>query len=497
MPKVVTEIETHPNEMYVGGRWVEACGGRIEIVNPATEKTLGYALDAAPDEVDRAVQVARRAFDEGDWPHRPLAERIEIIERILAMVEPRLEELARIQTVQMGAPITVSRLMIASCNMLLRAYVDGAKAITYEYLRHDAVAQAIVRREPVGVVGAITPWNGPLATVINKSIPALLAGCTVVLKPAPETPLDAGLFAELCSEAGVPDGVFNVVTGGAATGEALVRHPGVDKISLTGSTATGRRVGELCGPLFKRMALELGGKSPAIVLEDAPLDTLVPQLVAGNFFNTGQVCIATTRVLVPSARHDEIVEALRAKAAEQIVGDPLDEATQVGPLVTRRQRDRVEAYVESGRSEGAKVVLGGDRPVDQSRGWYFNPTICTEVTNDMKIARDEIFGPVLSVIRYDTEAEALAIANDSDYGLHGAVFTADAERGLEFARRIRSGSVTVNGCSLSPGTPYGGVKGSGIGREHGREGIEGFLEYHSYVIPKDLADHLALTVPVG
>jgi aldehyde dehydrogenase (NAD+) len=492
------QVESHPHEIFVDGRWAEAQGGVIEIVNPATEEVIGHALDASSEEVDRAVRSARLAFDQGDWPRRPLEERIEIFERILTLLVPRLEQFAQVQTAQMGVPITVSRLMITSCTNLFRAYVDGARAIQYEYLRRDLANQALIRREPVGVVAAITPWNGPLATVINKSIPALLTGCTVVLKPAPETPLDGGMFAELCSEAGVPEGVFNVITGGRETGEALALHPGVDKLSFTGSTATGRSVGEICGRQFKRMSLELGGKSAAIVLPDAELDTLVPQLISGNFFNTGQVCIATTRVLVPSSRHDEIVGALREAGSKQVVGDPLDESTQVGPLVSRRQRDRVEGYVDAGRKAGADVVLGGGRPADLPRGWYFEPTIFAGVTNDMTIAREEIFGPVLSVLRYDTEAEAIEIANDSDYGLHGAVFSTDLERGFEVARSIQAGSVTLNGCGLSPGTPYGGVKGSGIGREHGREGVEDFLEYRSYVIPAELAESaLARDVPIA
>lgn len=491
-------LPTHPGEIFVDGRWSSAAGGRLELIDPATEEVVGEALDTAPGGVARAVVAARRSFDEGVWRRRPIAERIEILQRVLAALVERADEMVDIQTTEMGAPITVSRAMNASCSILFRAYVDGARAVAYEYLRRDAAGQSLIRREPVGVVAAITPWNGPLATVLNKAIPSLLTGCSVVLKPAPETPVDAGIVAELCSEAGVPDGVFNVVTGGRATGQALVAHPDVDKVTFTGSTAAGREVGEICGRNLKRVSLELGGKSAGIVLDDADLTAAAPQVVAGNFFNSGQACIAITRVLVPAGRHDEIVDALRAEAAGWILGDPRDEETQLGPLVSRRQRDRVERYLAAGRDQGARAVLGGGRPAGLDRGWYIEPTILVDVRNDMTVAREEIFGPVMSVIRYDTEEEAIAIANDSDYGLHGAVFTTDTDRGLEVAGRIRSGSVNVNGSGLTPATPYGGVKGSGLGREHGREGVEDFLELHSFVVPTELFELLeADGVPVS
>lgn len=483
----LTVLPAHPDQAFIDGGWIGASGGRLQLVDPSTEEAVAEALDGSAEAVDRAVAAARRSFDEGVWRRRTLAERIEILERVLSALDDRAEDLAQIQTTEMGAPITVSRAMIASCSNLFRAYVDAAKSVAYEYLRRDVAGQSLVRREPVGVVAAITPWNGPLATVLNKSIPSLLTGCSVVLKPAPETPVDAGIVAELCSEAGVPDGVFNVVTGGRATGEALVAHPGVDKVTFTGSTVAGRQVGEACGRSLKRVSLELGGKSAGIVLDDADPAVTIPHVVAGNFFNSGQACIAITRVLVPSSRHDDMVDALRTEAEGWVLGDPRDEATQLGPLVSRRQRDRVEGYLASGRDEGARAVLGGGRPDTPDRGWYIEPTILVDVGNDMTVARNEIFGPVMSVIRYDTEEEAVAIANDSEYGLHGAVFTSDLDRGLAVAQRIQSGSVTINGSGLTPATPYGGVKGSGVGREHGREGVEDFLELHSFVVPAEMA----------
>ena len=491
-------MNSHPDEMFIDGDWVTAGGGRLDIVDPATEQTMATALDADPDEAERAVTAARRAFDTGDWPRRSLKDQTEIFEAVLAQLDARAEEFALLQTAQMGVPITVSRAMINAGVNLFQAYVDGANSLQYEYLRRDAFGQSLVRNEPVGVVAAVTPWNGPLATVMNKVIPAMLTGCTVVLKPAPETPLDGGLFAELCSQAGLPPGVFNVVTGGRETGRALVASPGVDKVTFTGSTASGREVGEICGRQFKRMSLELGGKSAGIILPDADLDATVPQVVMGNFFNTGQACIAITRVLAPASLHDEIVDAMSVSASGLVVGDPSEETTELGPLVSSRQRDRVERYMAAGRDAGATVVLGGGRPDHLDRGWYVEPTIFTGVTNDLEIARDEIFGPVMSVIPYGTEAEAIAIANDSDYGLHGAVFTADPERGLAVARSIRSGSVSINTFGLTPATPYGGLKGSGVGREHGKEGVAAFVEPRSYVIPADFAATLEQDgVPVG
>jgi acyl-CoA reductase-like NAD-dependent aldehyde dehydrogenase len=479
---------SRPDSAYLDGGWVPAAGGRLVVLDPATEQPVVQALDGSAETVTRAVAAARRSFDGGAWRAQDLASRTDVCEAVLAAIEDRVEELAWLGTLQMGCPITVSRAMVRAGAALFRAYVDGARSLTYTYLRRDSAGSSLVLREPVGVVGAITPWNGPLAAVLNKVLPALLTGCSVVLKPAPETPLEGGLLAEMFTAAGLPDGVLNVVPGGRAAGAALVTAAGVDKITFTGSTGTGRSVGESCGRLFRRQSLELGGKSAGIVLEDADLAEAVPQIVAGNFFNSGQACIAISRVLVPTARLDELTEALRAEAAALVVGDPRDERTQLGPLVTERQRERVEAHIASGREQGARLVLGGGRPAGLPTGWYVEPTLFTGVTNDMAIAQEEIFGPVLSVLTYDGEDDAVALANDSAYGLHGAVFTSDPEHGVAVARRLRAGSVAVNRSGLTPGTPYGGVKDSGVGREHGAEGVAAFLEYRSVVLPGELAD---------
>jgi acyl-CoA reductase-like NAD-dependent aldehyde dehydrogenase len=475
---------------WIDGAWTPANGPLLDLVDPSTEQVIGQVLDTDAAGVAAAVAAARRAFDTGDWLRRTLDERIAVVEALMAAIAQHAEELAQLQTAQMGLPITWARALAAGAGRLAGAAIDGARTMETAYLRRDAVGASLIRREPVGVVAVALPWNGPLSAIVGKLVPALVAGCTMVLKPAPETPLEARLVAELSAAAGLPDGVFNVVTGGAATGAALVGSPGVDRVSFTGSTATGRLIGETCGRNLTRVGLELGGKSAAVLLPDADLDVAVPEVVMGNFFNSGQICVAVSRVLVPESRHDEILDAIVARAAAQVVGDPHDEATQLGPLVTARQRDRVLAYVDGARAEGTRVASGGGRPAGLDRGWYVEPTVLDGVAPGMQVAREEVFGPVMSVMTYADEAEALNLANDSDYGLHGAVFTADPERGLAFARGVTSGSVAINRSGLTPGTPYGGLKGSGMGRGQGREGVEAFLEYRSYVLPADYADRL-------
>jgi betaine-aldehyde dehydrogenase len=474
-------------------------GGQIDVVNPATEEVLFSVADASEHDVDRAVGAARRAFDHGPWSQTTLEERISVLEKALHLLASRREEIAESITAQLGAPVTGSGKLVEGALVLFRLYLDAASEIDYEFVRRGRTGQVLVRREPVGVVASITAWNGPLTAGVTKLVPALIAGCTAVAKPAPEAPAEIGLLAELLTEAGLPDGVLNVVHGGREAGQHLVRHPGVDKVAFTGSTAAGRWIGETCGARFARVSLELGGKSAAIVLDDVDVAQAVPEIAMGNFWNAGQACIAPTRVLVPRSRQDELVDALRDAAAGVVVGDPRDERTQMGPLVAERQRARVESYFRKGVAEGAKVVYGARRPPDLARGWFVEPTVFSNVDNSMTIAREEIFGPVMSVIAYDTEDDAVEIANDTDYGLHGCVFTRDLGHGLEVARRIRSGSVTLNGYGLTPLAPFGGVKQSGIGREKGGvEGIAGFLEYKSYIVPAAFADELeARGVPAG
>jgi betaine-aldehyde dehydrogenase len=358
-----------------------------------------------------------------------------------------------------------------------------ARRYPFEEVRAGMLGPALVRREPVGVAAAIIPWNVPLFTAMLKLGPALAAGCTVVLKPAPETPLDAVLLAEALTEAEIPAGVVNIVPAGREVGEYLVRHAGIDKVSFTGSTAAGRRIASICGEQLKRVTLELGGKSAAIILDDADLDATVAGLLPAIIMNNGQACVAQTRVLASRRRYAEVAAALAAAFAALPVGDPADPTTMCGPLVSARQRDRVEGYIKIGRDEGAKVACGGGRPARFAKGWYVEPTVFVDVKNTMRIAREEIFGPVLAVIPYEDEADALRIANDSDYGLSGSVWTADADHGLEVARHVRTGTYTVNGFAMEFGAPFGGFKCSGVGRELGPEGLEAYLEAKQINLP--------------
>jgi len=473
-------VEEH-RRLFIGGEWAAPSGDdRIEVVSPHTGKPIAAVAAAGPGDVDRAVATARRAQDEGPWPRLDPGERIAAVRRLTDLYRPRRREVAQLITSEMGSPISFSKFSQATLPMMcLDAFVQIASSFPWEEVRPGFFGEdVLVRREPGGVAAAIVPWNVPLYLVVGKLAPALLAGCSIVVKPAPETPLDSLLFAELVAEAELPPGVVSFLPGDGAVGEALVNHPGVDRVSFTGSTAVGRRIAAACGANLKKVSLELGGKSAAIVLDDADPAAVAAGVKVAGLMNNGQACVAQTRILVPAAREGEFTDALAAMVEGLVVGDPEDPATEIGPLVARRQQERVRSYIEDGQREGARLVVGGsEQPAGLGSGWYVRPTLFTAVENRMKIAREEIFGPVLSVIPYRDDEDAVRIANDSDYGLSGSVWTADAARGLGVARRVRSGSFGINQpYSMDPAAPFGGVKASGIGRELGREGLEAYVD---------------------
>jgi aldehyde dehydrogenase (NAD+) len=478
--------------VFIDGEWLPTTArDRIEVISPWSEEVIASVPSGSRQDMDRAVGAARRALVSGPWPAMSLEERMGILTRLRDLLLAHSDEFAQLITDEMGCPITQSRaIQVGNPVGILEAYLDAAAEYPFRTIRHSKVGQALVTKDPVGVVAAVVPWNVPLSLTLQKLTPALLTGCTVVLKPAPETPLDAYLVARLLVEAGLPPGVVNVVPANREASEYLISHPDVAKVTFTGSSAAGRRIAEICGRDLRRVTLELGGKSAAVVLDDADLDVAISALRLGAFRNSGQICSLKTRLVVPQSRHAEFLDRLEALVDSMPVGDPHDEATHIGPLVSERQRARVEGYIKAGKSEGARLVCGGGRPSGLDRGWFVEPTVFSDVRADATIAQEEIFGPVVAVITYQDEDEAVAIANMSDYGLNGSVFTSDVERGLRVAAQMQTGTVELNGQPAGFRAPMGGVKYSGVGREFGPEGLDAFVESKSIGLAKEVADAL-------
>ena len=465
------------DKLFIGGVWQDpSSDARIEVISPITEQTVATVPEATAADIDRAVAAARRAFDEGPWPRMTPGERATALRRVAAEVEARVPAMAASFTAEIGAPQAVATAFHANAVSMWHDAANLVEQVELEEERHWDGGSALIVREPVGVVGAIIPWNGPVATASFKLAAPLATGCTVVLKPAPEGPVSTFLLAEAIEAAGLPEGVVSLLPGGRETGAHLVAHPDVDHVAFTGSTVAGREVMRLSSDRIAAVTLELGGKSAGIVLDDIPLEEVVPSLVFGGIGHSGQVCAAITRLLVSRERHDEFVAAAAEMMAGLTVGDPREEGTIVGPLAAERQRDRVEGYIAAGIEEGAKLVTGGGRPKGLDRGWYIEPTLFAEVDNSMRIAREEIFGPVLAVIPYDSVDEAVKIANDSEYGLSGSVYTHDREQAAAIARQMRTGQVFINDSSMCVVQPFGGYKQSGIGREGGPEGLMAYFE---------------------
>ncbi|MER7049149.1 aldehyde dehydrogenase [Streptomyces jumonjinensis] len=475
-------MELTYDTFYIDGGWVRPSSDRVIIpIDASTERPLGRVPEGVEADVDAAAGAARRAFDTpGGWAEWEPVRRAEVMERLAGAIDRRADEFVTRVSSQNGMPAAVARqLETGYPSAVLRYYARLARETAFTDVRPGLFGGSVeVRRAPIGVVAAIVPWNFPQALAMFKIAPALAAGCTLVVKPSPETVLDAYLLAEAVAEAGVPAGVINIVPAGREAGASLVAHPSVDKVAFTGSTPAGRAIAEVCGRLLRPVTLELGGKSAAIVLDDAELDLarIGQGLFGSTLLNNGQTCFLGTRVLAPRGRYTEVVDAFTALAGSLTIGPALDPETRVGPLATARQRERVESYIAAGRAAGARLTTGGGRPKGLDRGWFVEPTVFADVDNSSVIAREEIFGPVLTVIPYDDVDDAVRIANDSDFGLGGTVWTEDPERGAAVARRIQTGTIGVNRYIPDPVAPFGGIKASGLGRELGPEGLTAYQQ---------------------
>lgn len=468
----------HPNQIFIGGRWAEPSGAtKFDVINSGTEELFISVAEAQAADIGAAVAAAREAFDHGPWPRMSHSERAGYMRAIATEMTARADEQARTWVIESGVTQTHAGPRSKSIAGVWEYYADLANSFPFQEVHKPAIANTgLLVREPVGVVAAIIPWNGPLLMLAYKCAPALLAGCTIIVKGSPEAPGAAYLLAEICEKVGLPPGVVNVVIAEREVSELLVRNPGVDKVTFTGSTAAGRRIASICGERIARCTLELGGKSAAVILDDYDLEKAAKTISGMATFLTGQVCSSLTRIIVDSKRHDELVEALSACFRAVKIGDPFELSTQMGPLATNRQRDRVERHIRLGKLEGARLAAGGGRPAHMKCGFFIEPTVFANVDNRSALAQEEIFGPVLSVIPADGEEDAIQIANDTIYGLNNSVFTNDIDRAYKVARRLRSGTVGHNSVRSDFGIAFGGFKQSGLGREGGREGLLPFLE---------------------
>jgi aldehyde dehydrogenase (NAD+) len=467
---------THSGQLYIDGQWQPQSGtGSIDVLSASTEEIIGAVPEGTAADVDRAARAARAAFE--TWSQTSVAERADWLRKLAGALKERGEQIANTISQEVGSPISMSTNIQAGLPVMVT--MSYAQLITELKLEQE-IGNSLVVREPYGVVGAITPWNYPLHQIMAKVAPALAAGCTVVLKPSEVAPLNALLLAEACESIGLPAGVLNIVTGyGPVVGEAIASHPMVDMVSFTGSVRAGKRVATLAGEGIRKVTLELGGKSAFVVLDDAPFDKAIPAGARNSMMNSGQTCSAWTRMVVPRSRYQEALDLAAQAIGSLKVGDPLDQSTRLGPLISATQRERVEGYIAKGKQEGARVVMGGGRPAGLGKGYYVEPTIFADVNAKMTIAQEEIFGPVLSILPYDTEDEAVQIANDTVYGLAGGVWSGDPERAMRVARRMRTGQVDVNGGKYNPLAPFGGYKQSGIGRELGMFGLEEYFQIKS------------------
>ncbi|WP_406273471.1 aldehyde dehydrogenase [Actinacidiphila glaucinigra] len=472
------------DRLYIGGSWVTPSDPDLllDIRSPHDRSVLGRVAQAADADVDAAVAAAREAFDHGPWPRTDPKDRQEVIRRVNALREARSDEIAAAISAENGSAGWFTRAGQPFLTRQVAAYLKAAAELGWEEVLEPSDPSVdfdtVVRREPIGVVAAVIPWNSPFSAATAKLTPALLAGNTVVLKVSPENSLSMMLLADLFHEAGLPEGVLSVLPADRETSEHLVSHPDVDKIAFTGSTRAGRRIASIAGEQLKRVSLELGGKSAAVVLEDADLPAVMQGLRFGSLANNGEACILQTRILAPRSRYEEVVTALKEMVESLKVGDPSEPDTFIGPMIRRDQQQRVIDYIRLGIEEGARLVTGGPEvPPGLEQGYYVTPTVFADVDNSMRIAQEEIFGPVLVVIAYDDEDDAVRIANDSEYGLSGGVWTSSPERALAVARRLRTGTVTLNGSPMSFDGPFGGHKASGVGREYGAVGLTGYVEY--------------------